>query len=120
MSDIKSLADQLRSRINQPENAKAQNKPEKTKGRKAGAANPESHAPPGIPLIVEDIRAYDNSDHKSMVHVRFDVQTTQTMNQFKMATGIDVTKLVSYSVRQLFKDHPELKTIIKQFLQNLD
>ena len=47
-------------------------------------------------------------------------KTLQAMNQFKLATGVDVTKLVAYSVCQLFKLHPELKIIIKQFFQKLD
>jgi hypothetical protein len=42
------------------------------------------------------------------------------MNQFKMATGVDVTKLVAFSVQQLFERHPELKSIIKQYIQQLE
>jgi len=53
------------------------------------------------------------------VHVRFDEKTVQTLNHFKMATGIDVTKLVAFSVQELFERHPELKSIIKQFIQNV-
>lgn len=103
MSEIKSLADQLRSKINgQPEPRR------------------EKKKPPDIPQILEAIRAYDNRNHKSLMHIRFDKQTIQTMNQFKMATGIDVTKLVAFSVQQLFDGHPELKSIIKQYLQQLE
>ena len=103
MSEIKSLADELRSRIN------AQSVPKREKKK-----------PPDIPEILEVIRAYDNRDHKSLMHIRFDAQTVQTMNQFKMATGVDVTKLVAFSVQQLFEKHPELKSIIKQYIQQLE
>jgi hypothetical protein len=103
MSEIKTLADQLRSKINgQPEPKR------------------EKKKPPDIPPILEAIRAYDNRNHKSLMHIRFDAQTIQTMNQFKMATGIDVTKLVAFSVQQLFEKHPELKTIIKQYIQQIE
>jgi hypothetical protein len=68
---------------------------------------------------MKKLLAYDNSGHKNMVHVRFDQQTVKTLNHFKMATGIDTTKLVAFSVQQLFAEHPELKSIIKQFIQNV-
>jgi len=103
MSEIKSLADQLRSKINGKETPKREKK-------KA----------PDIPEILEAIRAYDNREHKSLMHIRFDAQTVRTMNQFKMATGVDVTKLVAFSVQQLFERHPELKSIIKQYIQQLE
>jgi ribosomal protein S10 len=103
MSEIKSLADQLRSRIN------GQPGPKREKKKS-----------PDMPEILESIRAYDNRQHKSLMHIRFDAQTVQTMNQFKMATGVDVTKLVAFSVQQLFEKHPELKKIIKQYIQQLE
>ena len=124
MSDIKSLADQLRSKMKEPADktpiTPIKGKAKKEKTANAREVNPKSHAPPETPLILDDIRAYNNTGHKSMVHVRFDVKTLQAMNQFKLATGVDVTKLVAYSVCQLFKLHPELKIIIKQFFQKLD
>jgi hypothetical protein len=120
MNNIKSLADQLRLKINEPEPAPKKTVKEKPAAVKANEVRPSNNSPPAIPKILEDIRAYDNADHKSMVHVRFDAKTLGSMNQFKLATGVDVTKLVAYSVAQLFKSHPELKTIIKEFFQKLD
>ncbi|MBT2560118.1 hypothetical protein J7E50_02635 [Pedobacter sp. ISL-68] len=119
MSNIKSLADQLRGKITEPDN-KGSGEQTKETVRPKDDAPVKTRAEPKIPPILDLIRAYDNSDHKSMVHVRFDAKTLQTMNQLKMATGVDVTKLVAYSVRQLFALHPELKTIIKQFLLKLE
>jgi hypothetical protein len=54
-----------------------------------------------------------------MVHARFDEKTVQLLNHFKMATGVDVTKMVAFAVRRLFAENPELKLIIQQFIQNL-
>jgi hypothetical protein len=68
--------------------------------------------------LLKSLWAYDNSDHKNMVHVRFDKQTVDLLIKFKMATGVDMTKLVVFAVKHLFKTHPELKQIIKQYLQN--
>ena len=110
MSEIKTLADQLRSKIN------GQTVPKETPVK----IKREKKKPPDIPEILESIRAYDNRQHKSLMHIRFDAQTMQTMNQFKMATGVDVTKLVAFSVQQLFERHPELKSIIKHYIQQLE
>lgn len=96
MSEIKSLADQLRTNINQ------------------------QAKPPPVPEILQHIRKYDNRDHKGLMHIRFDAATITMMGQFKMATGVDVTKLVAFAVHQLFEEHPELKSIIKQYIQQLN
>lgn len=105
MAKITSLADEIRNKIASEKSAhKKAVVPRKNLGNVA---------------ILKAIEAYDNSGHKSMVHVRFDAQTVKTLNHFKMATGIDTTKLVAFSVQQLFAQNPELKSIIKQFIQNV-
>jgi hypothetical protein len=67
---------------------------------------------------IRSLWAYDNSNHKSLVHVRFDTQTVDLMNKFKMAAGVDITKFVAFAVKYFFETNPELKTVIKQFIQN--
>jgi hypothetical protein len=110
MTKITSLADEIRNRIAQPQEAPSrENIPKKKEKEKA----PEA-------AILQLIREYDNSDHKTLVHARFDEKTVQVMNHFKMATGVDVTRLVAFSVRHLFEQHPELKMIIKQFIENVN
>ena len=105
MTKITSLADEIRDKI----------AAEKAAPKRAVTAQIKV----ADVAILAAIEAYDNSGHKSMVHVRFDAQTVKTLNHFKMATGIDTTKLVAFSVQQLFAQHPELKSIIKQFIQNV-
>lgn len=112
MNDIKSLADQLRSRMSSPDI------PEKTTITKVKQVK----APPKVDTaeILQEILDFDNSNNKNMVHVRFDDKTSQLLNHFKMATGVDITKLVAFSVHALFQKHPELKQTIKQFIQDLE
>jgi hypothetical protein len=112
MEDMKSLADQIRQELVKPVAGK-----EKPAAVKAPV---KPKAKPALPEILADLLAYDNSRDKNMVHVRFDEKTVRTMNTFKMATGVDVTRLVSFAVRRMFETCPELKTIIKQFIQNTD
>ena len=106
MENMKSLADQLRQELI---------KPTDKQGKKMRKAEKKFEA-----AILDAILAFDTSNNKSMVHARFDEKTVRTMNQFKMATNVDVSKLVAFAVKHLLDTQPEIKTIIKQFIQNND
>jgi hypothetical protein len=117
MSEIKTLADQLRHSMK----AKPGVKPEKLikSSKKAMAVTLNFSAKPP-PLILQEIINYDASKNTAMVHVKLDPDTARTLGQFKLATGIDNIKLVAFAVRHLFENQPELKTHIKNFILNLD
>lgn len=117
MSEMKSLAEQLRSQIAKPA---ANDAPAKTRPKENKIIKPESHGPPPVPKLIQELQAYDNSDHKSMVHVRFDAQTAQMLAHFKMATGVEVTRVVAYAMGQFIKQHPEMREIIKSYFKNLE
>ena len=114
---MKSLADQLREKMVKPvekgnEQPNAADDMQKKAKRKADKIIETT--------ILKTLLAYDNSDNKSMVHIRFDKQTVDIMNKFKMATNVDVTKFVAFAVKHFFDTYPEIKTIIKQFIQNTE
>jgi hypothetical protein len=118
MSEIKSIADQLRSKVGQsPESGTPAGK---GRSKQAETPAPEKHAPSPVSEIIQILRAYDNTDHKSMVHARFDTATAQTLTHFKLATGIEVTRVVAYAVGQFIKEHPEIRDIIKHYFKNLE
>ena len=110
MSEIKTLADQLRNRMVKPETAEKPVAPSKKKAAK----------PNETPAIIDALRAYDTTGHKTLVHGRFDAQTAQLLHQLKMATGIEVTRVLCYAVKQLLDANPELKTIIKEHLDKFE
>ena len=112
MENMKSLADQIREQLGSPAS--------QSKKDKAGKPVKKPKKQKIESAILEALLAYDNSENKSLVHARFDEQTVRLMNQFKMAAGVDVTRLVSFAVRHLFETYPELKTTIKQFIQNTE
>lgn len=114
MENMKSLADQIREQLVKPASEEIPGETDK------GSKSPRKGKQKEIPQIIADIIAYDNSANKSMVHARFDDKTVRMMNHFKMATGVDVTRLVSFAVSYLFDTCPELKSTIKQFIQNND
>lgn len=118
MEKLKSLADQLREKMVKPV--------DKPSGDQSGVANEDTKKPRKKvnkafdATILQVLTDYDNSNHKTMVHFRFDKKTVDFLNQFKIATGVDATKFVAFSVRHFIDAHPELRTIIKQFIQNAD
>jgi len=70
--------------------------------------------------ILDRIKGYNNDDHKSMLHLRIDEHTQIFLNQLKLATGIDITKIAAFAISELIRQHPELRTIVKQFLSKIN
>lgn len=110
MNEIKTLADQLRSRMAKPDTPEKTVKPEKKKAAK----------PPDIPAIVEQLRTLDVRNNKTLIHARVDSQTAQLIHHLKTATGIEVTRLICFSIRHLFDTYPELKSLIKDHLEQFE
>lgn len=113
MENIKSLADQIREELKNPQN------PPKVKKETAKTVKANKARPPDSSLLAA-LEVFDTSSNKSMVHVRFDDKTLILMNQFKLASGVDVSKFVAFSVRELIASNPEFKQIIKHFIQKTD
>ena len=108
---MKSLADQIRQQLVKPDAERLENPGSPV------SKTPRKPKTKEIPALIADMLAYDTGNNKNMVHARFDEKTVRTMNQFKMATGIDVSRFVSFAVKHLLDTCPELKTTIKQFIQ---
>ena len=56
--------------------------------------------------------------HPGKLRVRLDENTIRMLNQFKLATGVDMNKTIAFALDRMFNECPELKTIIKQSLEN--
>lgn len=110
MNEMKTLADQLRSKMSKPDTPEKEKTPAKKK----------SNEPAETPQIVDSLRGYDITGNKSLVHARFDAQTAQLLHHFKLATGIENTRVICYAVRQLLDKHPEIKTLVKEHLEKLE
>ncbi len=70
--------------------------------------------------ILEQIRAFDEKSQKVLAHVRLDRNTAMMLKQLKLATGLDIQQMIAFSVSEMLRQHPELKIILKQFLQKLN
>jgi len=75
---------------------------------------------PAYNEILDRIKAYDKSGDRSLVHVRLDDHTILLLNQLKLATGIEMQKMIAFAITELIRQHPELRTLIKQFLQKIN
>jgi ribosomal protein L21E len=115
MEKIRSLADQIRDELAKPSAKQAVKK-----GSAIDSGQSREPAKKSEYEILKKILAFDTSQNKSMVHARFDARTADTMNKFKMAANVDVSRLIAYAVKHLFETCPELKKIIKDYIQNTD
>ncbi|WP_316846463.1 hypothetical protein [Pedobacter psychrodurus] len=70
--------------------------------------------------ILEAMKGFDCSGNTHMLHPRLDVRTVKLLNSFKLASGIDMNRFIAFSIHYLFQKHPELKTYIKQTLENFE
>lgn len=103
MSEIKSLADQLRKRMEKP-------------GETVAVIVKKSTEPVEIPGVLDLIRALDTAGCKTLIHARFDEPTVKLIHHLKMATGIEVSRLLLYAIRQLLEKHPEIREVVKAHL----
>jgi hypothetical protein len=70
--------------------------------------------------VMEQIRGFEERSQKSMVHVRLDKNTALLLKQLTLATGVEIQQVIAFSVSELIRQHPELKTIIKDFLKKMN
>lgn len=70
--------------------------------------------------ILDRIKAYDKTGDKRVVHVRVDDATLLLLNYLKIATGVEIQRIVAFSIIELIRQHPELRIIVKQFLQKMN
>ena len=100
MTNIKSLADQLRERLRSRPDASPQ------------PADPAA-MPDGAPAILAAIAAHRTTGSDKLL-IRLEPRTTFLLKQLKVAAGIDMVQFVSYAVQQALDGHPELVEYIKQ------
>jgi hypothetical protein len=70
--------------------------------------------------LLEQLIRFNAADQKTLVHVRLDKDTAMLLKQFKLATGVEIQQVVAFALDEFLKQHPEFKTMIKQFLQELN
>lgn len=128
MTAIRSLADELREKMRQqpgaekPEPEKptqaqvtSQDKPLK---KKSGKPPPEK-PPTELETVFAELTAYELTGNEKLL-IRLDGRTVFMLKQLKVTKGIDMNKLIAYSLDAFFKERPELINYIKSSLQTIE
>lgn len=75
---------------------------------------------PAKQALLEQIAGYCEPEQKVLMHFRINPQTAMVFKQFKLATGIETQQILAFAIDEFLKLHPEVKLIVKQFLQELN
>jgi hypothetical protein len=126
MTAIRSLADELREKMRQqpgaeksepakPTQATIHDKPIK---KKTGKPPPEK-PPAELETFFAELIAYELTGNEKLL-IRLDGRTVFMLKQLKVTKGIDMNKLIAYSLETFFKERPELINYIKSSLQTIE
>jgi len=114
-AEITTMADAIRKSIN-PSPLAPSNKdpvqPAKKNGDKTGLVKEIE--------IITLMRDFDCSANTHMLHPRLDKRTVQLLNRLKLASGLDMNRVIAFALAQLFDRHPEIKKFIKSSLENFE
>lgn len=70
--------------------------------------------------IISRIREFDCSDQKHLLHPRLDARTVALLGRLKLASGLDMNRVIAFSIVYLFERHPEIRSFIKESLENFE
>jgi len=115
-AEIKTLADEIRKSIRPPEIMPTNKDPvagAKGAGKEGKGIRKELE-------IINLIRAFDCSGNTHMLHPRLNNRTVQLLNRLKLASGLDMNRVIAFALHSLFEQHPEIKKFIKTSLENFE
>ena len=129
MTAIRSLADELREKMRQQVPGTENHDPksldqantvndQKPIKKKAGKPPPEkkSHE---LEMLLAQLTAFELTGNEKLL-IRLDGRTVFMLKQLKVTKGIDMNKLIAYSLEAFFKERPELINYIKASLQTIE
>lgn len=128
MTAIRSLADELREKMRRqspeepaagPESPAVDNDgPDKKPGRKKAGKPPPDKVPAEIEILFGELNTYKLTGDEKLL-IRLESRTVFMLKQLKIAKGVDMNKLIAYSLDAFFRERPELINYIKASLQNI-
>ncbi len=120
MSEIKSLADELRESIRkgtETENPKNGRENEVVTKSKRSAKRTESQEM--LSTLFTEILSHELTGKEKLM-IRLDDKTVFLLKQLKVSKGIDMNKIISYSLQYFFQKKPELIQYIKESLKSVE
>lgn len=115
-TEITTMADALRKSILPPDIPLSNKDPVV----KAIKSEPGKKAAKKEIEIIGLIRDFDCSGNTHMLHPRLDGRTVQLLNRLKLASGLDMNRVIAFALHRLFEQHPEIKKFIKTTLENFE
>lgn len=129
MTAIRSMADELREKMRQvksaaenttpPESSPADGKENRTPAKKKAGKPPPAEQAGLLETLFNELTAYELNGNEKLL-IRLDNRTVFLLKQLKVAKGIDMNKLIAYSLDTFLKERPELINYIKATLQNIE
>jgi len=114
MNGIKSLADELRESIKKDvESATTAKVSEKKRVKKNNRSNHPTQE------LLAAIQAFELTGREKLL-IRLDERTVFLMKQLKIAGGIDMNRLIAYSLNGFLQQHPELIQYIKENIKTIE
>ncbi len=114
MSEIKNLADELRDSMRKGKTLQSNEIPPAESQKDTPEKKTET-----LERLFEDILSHELTGREKLL-IRLDDKTLFLLKQLKVAKGIDMNKIISYSLHQFLKTHPELTRYIKEHIKTLD
>jgi hypothetical protein len=121
MSEIKSLADQLKTRLEEQKGlsgkypgSHAEGKP----GRNETKAKTVAVDPRRLASFLSSLKEF-NMDGQEKILIRIDKRTMSKLRQLKTASNIDMSRVIVFSLYHFLKSHPWLNEYISQTLKNM-
>ena len=121
MSQIKSLAEQLKYKLEEQRGiagAKDAEKLPAEKQKEKPERNTSSTEAKRISAFLSALRDF-NMDGQEKMLIRLDKRTVAQLKQLKIATNIDMTRVIAFALYQFLKTHPWLNTYISQTLKQM-
>ncbi len=114
MSSIKSIADELRDSMRKGNPPQSNEIPPAEPPKDTPKKKTET-----LERLFENILSHELTGREKLL-IRLDDKTLFLLKQLKVVKGIDMNKIISYSLHQFLKTHPELTRYIKEHIKTLD
>jgi len=120
MKQIKSLADELRETIRKDGNHGDQDSPgtPETKNLKSSRGIKKS-TDAQLDKLFLSILSFELAGKEKLL-IRLDDRTVFLLKQLKIAKGIDMNKLIAFSLQQFLSVHPEIIQFIKENIKTIE
>jgi len=121
MSQIKSLAQQLKSRLEEqkgmPETMDSEERPVQKERDKQDDKDAAREAKQ-ISAFLSALRDF-NMDGQEKILIRLDKRTIAQLKQLKVATNIEMIRVIAFALQHFLKSHPWLNDYISQTLKQM-